>query len=90
MNAVTSGRRYFGAWFALVVLTTLSLLTTDLVLHRWAVYIALTIAAIKAGIVLVVFMHLAEEPFVTRFIAILNVLWVALLCLGIAADVLTR
>ncbi|MFO7177536.1 MAG: cytochrome C oxidase subunit IV family protein [Pseudomonadota bacterium] len=89
-TAVPSGRRYFVAWILLVVLTTLSLAAAGLVPHRWAVTIALSIAAVKAGIVLVVFMHLADEPFVTRFIAVLNVLWVALLCLGIAADVVTR
>ena len=41
---------------------------------------------IKAGIVLVIFMHLGREPFPIRFVAMLNLAWVALLCLGIAAD----
>lgn len=34
-----------------------------------------------------VFMHLLEEAFSVRCVAVLNVLWVALLCLGIVADV---
>jgi hypothetical protein len=37
--------------------------------------------------VFVVFMHLDREPFPIRFVAALNVAWVLLLCLGIAADV---
>jgi hypothetical protein len=32
-------------------------------------------------------MHLDREPFAVRFVAGLNVAWVLLLCLGIAADV---
>jgi hypothetical protein len=32
-------------------------------------------------------MHLDREPFAVRFVAALNVAWVLLLCLGIAADV---
>jgi hypothetical protein len=45
------------------------------------------VALIKASIVFVVFMHLDREPFPIRFVAALNVAWVLLLCLGIAADV---
>jgi caa(3)-type oxidase subunit IV len=49
--------------------------------------IALAVALVKASIVFAVFMHLDREPFAIRFVAALNVAWVLLLCLGIAADV---
>ena len=82
-----AGRRYLHAWLALLVLTGLSFGADRLHLGALGAGIALGVALIKASIVLVVFMHLDREPFPIRFVAALNVAWVALLCLGIAADV---
>ena len=81
-----SGRRYVYAWLALLAFTALSFGADHLSLGSAATIVALCIALIKASIVLVVFMHLGREPFPIRFVAMLNVAWVALLCLGIAAD----
>ena len=81
------GRRYLHAWLALIVLTGLSFGADRLHLGSLSTGIALGVALLKASIVLVVFMHLDREPFPIRFVAALNVAWVALLCLGIAADV---
>jgi caa(3)-type oxidase subunit IV len=81
-----SGRRYVYAWLALLMFTALSFGADHLRLGSAATIVALCIALIKASIVLVVFMHLGREPFPIRFVAVLNVAWVALLCLGIAAD----
>ena len=82
-----SGRRYLQAWLALLVLTGASFGADRLHLGALSTAIALGVALIKASIVLVVFMHLGREPFPIRFVAALNVAWVLLLCLGIAADV---
>lgn len=81
------GRRYLYAWLALLALTGLSFGADRLHLGSLSTGVALGVALIKASIVLVVFMHLNREPFPIRFVAALNVAWVALLCLGIAADV---
>jgi cytochrome c oxidase subunit 4 len=82
-----SGRRYIYAWLALLVLTVLSFGADRLHLGSLSTGIALGVALIKASIVFVVFMHLDREPFPIRFVAGLNVAWVLLLCLGVAADV---
>lgn len=81
-----SGRRYVYAWLALLVFTGLSFGADQLSLGSLATVVALGVALLKAGIVLVIFMHLGREPFPIRFVALLNIAWVALLCLGIAAD----
>jgi cytochrome c oxidase subunit 4 len=82
-----SGRRYVYAWLALLVLTVISFGIDRLHLGSVSTAIALGVALIKASVVFVVFMHLDREPFAIRFVAALNVAWVLLLCLGIAADV---
>jgi cytochrome c oxidase subunit 4 len=80
-------RRYVLAWLALVGLTVLSFAVDRLHLGSLSTAIALGVALVKASVVFVVFMHLDREPFAIRFVAALNVAWVLLLCLGIAADV---
>jgi cytochrome c oxidase subunit 4 len=82
-----SGRRYVYAWLTLLLLTLVSFGIDRLHLGSVSTAIALGVALIKASIVFVVFMHLDREPFAIRFVAALNVAWVLLLCLGIAADV---
>jgi caa(3)-type oxidase subunit IV len=82
-----SARRYVYAWLALVVLTAVSFGVDRLHLGSLSTAVALIVALAKASIVFVVFMHLDREPFAIRFVAALNVAWVLLLCLGIAADV---
>ena len=52
--------------------------------------VALAIAFTKAVVVGAVFMHLARARFSTQMIAIVNLLFVALICLGIIADVAFR
>jgi cytochrome c oxidase subunit 4 len=84
------GSSYVSAWLALLLLTAASFGADHLALGAWATPVALAIAVLKAGVVLLVFMHLLQEPFSVRFLAGLNLLWVLLICLGIAADVLAR
>ncbi|HVY25706.1 MAG TPA: cytochrome C oxidase subunit IV family protein [Polyangiaceae bacterium] len=81
---------YLWAWLTLVLLTGISFGASRLHLGRWAALVALAIACVKGGVVLTVFMHLYRAPFVLRFVAILNIAWVALLCAGVAADVAAR
>ena len=81
------GGRYVIAWVALLVLTGLSYGADQLHLGSLTTVIALGVALVKASVVFIVFMHLDREPFPIRFVAALNVAWVLMLCLGIAADV---
>jgi cytochrome c oxidase subunit 4 len=85
-----SGAPYVAAWAVLLLLTAASFGIDHLALGRLTLPATLTIAGIKAALVLWVFMHLRREPFAIRFIAILNVGWVLMICAGIAADVAAR
>lgn len=86
----SSGATLVGAVIALLVLTALSFGFHYADLGRWGTVIALSIAAIKVTIVGLVFMELLESLAATRMIAIVVVMWVALLCLGIYLDVAYR
>lgn len=85
----SSGRPYVIAWLALMVFTLLSFGAHYLPLGAFATPVALLIALVKALVVLIVFMHLRREPTSIRVVAGLNLAWVALLCGGIALDVMT-
>ncbi|HEU4578068.1 MAG TPA: cytochrome C oxidase subunit IV family protein [Polyangiaceae bacterium] len=82
-----SGRAYVFAWLALLVLTLVSFGAHYLELGAFATAVSLIIAAVKAGVVALVFMHLKTESVSVRTVAALNLAWVALICVGIALDV---
>ena len=85
------GRRpYVVAWLALVLLTGSSYVATHLGISGVGFGVALGVAAIKASIVGFVFMHLHREYFTVRFLALVNVLWIILICLGIYSDLGAR
>jgi len=90
MARQSSSKSYVFAWLALVALTGASFGASRLHLGAAAAAVALGIALLKGSIVLAVFMHLYRAPFVLRFVAVLNIAWVVLLCAGIAADVAAR
>ncbi len=52
---------YFLTWFALLVLTAITVTAAGMHFGNASVLVALTIAAIKASIVLYLFMHLKYE-----------------------------
>jgi cytochrome c oxidase subunit 4 len=52
---------YFLTWFALLVLTAITVTAAGMHFGNASVLVALTIAMIKAGIVLYLFMHLKYE-----------------------------
>jgi caa(3)-type oxidase subunit IV len=81
-------RRHVLAWLALIGLTALSFAVDRLHLGPLSTAIVLAVALVKASILFVVLMHLDREPFAIRFVAALNVAWLLLSCLGIAADVM--
>jgi cytochrome c oxidase subunit 4 len=84
------GMSYVLAWLALLVLTAASFGASRLSLGSLAPPVALGIAAIKAAIVLLVFMHLIEASTPVRAVLLTALVFIALLCAGIAADVATR
>lgn len=82
--------RYVITWLALIVLTAVSFGVAGLDLGALGTGVALGIASVKALIVMLVFMHLAEESMSERIVAAVAVAFIVLLCLGIYADVAYR
>lgn len=80
-----SAMTYVLVWLALVALATLALFVSSTGLA-----IALAIGAAKAVLVAAFFMHLAHGQPVHRLAFALAVIFLALLVLGVAADVATR
>ncbi|MBF5046506.1 cytochrome-c oxidase [Aggregicoccus sp. 17bor-14] len=69
---------------ALLALTTLTYALSHVELGRWAVPVALAIAATKAGLIAAIYMHLHERRGSAPLIAATAVLFVALLA-GLAS-----
>lgn len=89
-NGGMGGRAYVYTWLGLVGLTGLSLALSLVGLGVFAPIVALAIASVKALAVAAIFMHLLRAPFVLQMIAVASVLFVALIVLGILADVAFR
>ena len=84
------GVAYVATFIGLMVLATASLLLSFLHWPVWGVIVALSIAVVKALLVLFVFMHLVEQRFSNRMTVVASVLFVSLLVGLTAADVATR
>ena len=87
---MTAMIRLLVALLALLALTATSWGLSRVALGAAGPAIALSIAAVKALIVAVAFMHLRHAGTATRVAAVVTILFIALLCLGIVADVAVR
>lgn len=83
-------RAYWFAWVALVALTMLSLGLSLVPLGAVEMIAALGIAAVKALVVSLVFMHLAEHSFGYRFVLLVGILFVVIMMGLTVLDILTR
>lgn len=83
-------RLYLGAWLALVVLAAGSFVLSDLPLGRWSTFAAFAIAALKAGLVVLLFMHVLRMRTAIRLAAAVGVVIFGLLVAFSTADVVTR
>jgi cytochrome c oxidase subunit IV len=81
---------YALVWVLLIVLATLSLLASQVMTGGIALAIALAIAAIKALLVVAVFMHLAFGRPILRVVFAVAISFVLLLVFGVLADIGTR
>jgi caa(3)-type oxidase subunit IV len=80
---------YIYTYLGLVALATLSLLLSGLP-EGLAITLSLAIAALKAAAVLLLFMHLIEEPFSYRFVMIVSTVLVCVLIALTVLDPVTR
>jgi cytochrome c oxidase subunit 4 len=85
-----SARAYAIVWVVLVVLATLSLIAAHEVTGSWGLVVALAIAAVKAALVVAVFMHLAGGRPILRIVFVVAVAFAVLLVVGVLGDVGTR
>ena len=81
---------YARTWLALIALGALSLGIAELSLGAWSVPLALLIAALKALLIGLFFMHLIRAQAVFRIAVLTAVSFIALLALLMAADIATR
>ena len=89
-NKHVSGLAYVLVFVALVVLAAVSLFISFLHWPVWGTVVALSIAVIKALLVVFFFMHLVEQRFSNRAAVLVSVMFVCLLVGLTAADVATR
>jgi cytochrome c oxidase subunit 4 len=83
--------RYIGIWAALVVLTIVTVTTAGLGIGRIGIVIVLAIAATKSTLVLLWFMHLADEKRLLLKLLVPIAICVLAIFIGLTyTDVLTR
>ena len=84
-------RRYVFVWIALLALTgtTYGMSKVDLGGH-WNLVVALAIAAAKASLVVLFFMHLWDAKGTNRLVFIVSIFFVLLLIAGVVGDMATR
>jgi cytochrome c oxidase subunit 4 len=82
--------RYYVVWLLLIVFTITTVVTGRLDLGAANLPLALTIATIKATLVVLFFMHLSEAAGANRLIFVVSVVFLIVLMLGVFGDLLTR
>jgi cytochrome c oxidase subunit 4 len=83
-------RTYLLVCAALLALTAATVLVSEFDLGAWNLVASLTIAGIKAGLVILYFMHARYSPPLVRIVIVASILWLGLLLGGTLNDVVTR
>ena len=69
---------YVRVWAILLILTGITVLASTLHLGRLGVWVALSIASLKGGLVAQFFMHLKEEPPFFRYMFLISIATLAI------------
>ena len=83
-------RSYYAIFLALMVLTALTVFVATIDLGPLNVIAALTIAVVKATLVLLYFMHLRYSPRLTWLVVSVAFVWLAIMIGLTLSDQLTR
>lgn len=78
-GVVRSVRFYVVIWAILMSLTATTVVVAEIELGEWNVVVALTIAVIKAVLVVLFFMHVKESSSLTKLIVAAGFFWMAIL-----------
>jgi cytochrome c oxidase subunit 4 len=81
-HAPVSHRLYTGVWLALVALTVVTVSVSYLDMKKFTIFTALLIATVKAGLVILYFMHIRYEKLIYA-IMILFVLVIYVIFIGL-------
>jgi cytochrome c oxidase subunit 4 len=87
---IVSYRKFIGIWLALLALTSLTVGITRAELGGYKVLGALTIASVKAGLVIAFFMHMKYEGKLLRWLLFLALVTLAVFIGFTFFDVLYR
>jgi cytochrome c oxidase subunit 4 len=82
--------RYFLVWFALILGTTLTVITGRMDLGAGNIFLALAIASVKATLVILFFMHMVDTPAANRIVFVTSIVFAIVLIVGVFGDLLTR
>ena len=82
--------RYFAVWAILLVFTGLTVWTGRMDLGAVNIFLAMTIATIKATLVVLFFMHMSEAAGANRLVFLMAFVFMAVLMLGVFGDLWTR
>lgn len=83
-------RVYFTIFGALVVLTIATIIVANFDLRRWNAIVALTIAVLKATLVVLYFMHVRYSSKLTWVFVCAGLIWLIILVAFTLSDYMTR
>lgn len=83
-------RNYLAVFVGLIALTLLTVALSFLDLHQWHAYVGIAIAAAKAALVILFFMHVLRGHRLIWSVIIAALLWLSILMVLTLADNLTR
>lgn len=87
---VVSRKIYFAIFGALMVMTGVTVWVASLDLGRWNAIVALSIAVVKATLVVLYFMHVRYSSKLTWVFICAGVIWLIILFAFTLSDYLTR
>ena len=87
---ITSVRTYVLVFIALMVLTAMTVMVAFQDFGAWNDVVALTIAVIKASLVVLFFMHIYRSARLSKLVVVSGLLWLAILIGLTLSDYLSR
>ena len=87
---ITPVRNYVLVFLALIALTVTTVLVSKLELGEFNFVVAMTIAVIKASLVVWFFMHVNRSSSLTRLFVFAGLFWVAILLVFLLSDYISR
>jgi len=87
---IVSKKIYFAIFFALMILTVVTYIVATVDLGRFNAIVALTIAVIKAMLVVLYFMHVRYSSRLTWVFVCAGFFWLAIMIVLTLSDYMTR